>query len=324
LIRKLQTTVFCVVWALAAGRTALADGLPRNWPMAPIELEHHLEKEQFTILEVKGAGGGVTGASKLKIALPGVPEVKVKWKAVPQKSLDGWNNSPRKELASYEVQKWFLDENDYVVPTAAPYCIPLDAYKSISPEPIPSIKGSSCVLGIVALWLSDVDAPVRFWNPERFQSDALFARNMADFNLLTYLVDHRDGRQGNLLVSTDAADPRVFAVDNGISFEGFPWNFFVTNWNKIRVPWLNRKSVDRLRSVDKAKLDRLGTIVELASDKDGVLHVVPSGPNMNPKKGVRQNAGRVQFGLSSKEIRELDERRRELLDDVDKGRMKVR
>jgi hypothetical protein len=307
LIRKLPvfmfSLAFSVVAAVAAAPGARADGLSRNWPMPPNQLERRLADEDFTILEVQSAGGGVT--------------------VFPPRDLDGWNNSPRKELACYEIQKWFLDENDYVVPTAETHCIPLAAYKPISATPVASVKDTSCVLGIVAVWLSDVDAPEKFWNPERFKADPLFARNMADFNLLTYRVDHRDGRRGNLLVSTDAADPRGFAVDNGIAFGPFPWNFFVPNWNKIRVPWLNHQSVDRLRKVDRAMLDRLGIIVELAPDKDGVLHVVPSGPNMRPSKGVRQASGHVQLGLEREEIDELEKRIRKLLADVDKGRIAV-
>lgn len=328
MILQRSTVVHSVLPALLlAGlpvSSAFAEGLPRNWPMGSKEIEHHLESGQFTIKEVKSAGGGVTGASKLKIAFPDGAEVKVKWKAVPPGGLDGWNNSPRKELAAYEVQKWFLDENDYVVPTAVPYCIPLDAYKAISPTPVASVKGTKCVLGILSVWLSDVDAPLKFWNPERFKSDPLFARNMADFNLLTYLVDHRDGRQGNLMVSTDPSDPRVFAVDNGIAFEGFPWNFFVTNWNKIRVPYLNRRSIDRLRTIDRARMDKLETIIEVALDKDGVYHVVQPGPDLQPSKGVREPNGHIQFGLTRKEIDKLEKRVKTLLADVDKGRIKVK
>jgi len=320
-MRKPVPAVAASLFLLVAASRAIADGLPRNWPMPPSELEHHLENEQFRILEVKGAGGGVTGASRCKIELPGGEVVKVKWKAMPPRRLDGWNNAPRKELATYELQKFFLDENDYVVPTSEPYCVPIEAYRVINATPLASVKDTRCVLGIVSVWIDDVDAPKKFWDPKRFQSDPKFARSMADFNLLTYLVDHRDGRQGNLLVSKDAADPRVFAVDNGIAFDPFPWNFFVTNWNKIRVPWFNHTTIDRLRKVDRAKLDTLGVVAELAPDNDGILHVVAKGPNIDPTKGVRNAGGHVQFGLKKKEIDGLEKRIRKVLADVDAGRM---
>jgi hypothetical protein len=320
----LAITFACVLGiSLAGAGGAAASELPRNWPMSPDELERLLANEEFKIDEVKSAGGGVTGASKLLIEFHDGKKVKVKWKAVPPK-YDGWNNSPRKELAAYEVQRLFLDPNDFVVPTSVPYCIPLKAYDQIRARSVASVKGTSCVLGVISVWMNDVDAPEEFFDKKRFKSDEKYARSMADMNLLGYLIEHKDGRQGNLLVSTIAEDPRVYAVDNGISFDPFPWNFFVTNWHKIRVPFLNRASVDRLRSVDRARLDRFGVLVEMAADSNGVFHVVPAGPNMNPKKGVRLAAGRIQAGLTRHEIDDVEERIKELLEEIDEGEIKVR
>ena len=321
--RKLRIE-FVLASLLAIPGIAAADGLPRNWPMTPAELEVRFRQQDFKILEVKGAGGGVTGASKLKIEYPDGKVLKVKWKAVPAKSADGWNNSPRKELAAYEVQRWLVDEDDFIVPTLAPHCLSMEEYKPISRDAKPSLTKTSCELGIVAVWLDDVTAPKKFFDAKRFARDPLYARYMADFNLLTYLVDHRDGRQGNLLLSTDASDPRVYAVDNGIAFGPLPWNFLVPNWNKIRVPWLRRESIDRLRKVDKAKLDALGVVAELETDSNGMLHVVAPGPNMDDDIGVRRRDNRVQFGLTEDEIEDVQKRIKTLLKNVDSGKQPVR
>lgn len=316
----------CLSSFFSFAAVASADGLPKNWPMAPSELETRFTTQDFVIKEVKGAGGGVTGASKLKIEYPDGKVLKVKWKAVPEKSADGWNNSPRKELAAYEVQRWLVDENDFIVPTLAPYCIPMEAYKPISKDAKPSFPNSSCELGLIAIWIDDVTAPKTFWDAKRFAKDPLYARYMADFNLLTYLLDHRDGRQGNLLLSTDPADPRVFAVDNGISFDPFPWNFLVPNWDEIRVPWLRRETVERLRKVKEDQIEALGVVAELEIDPAGRYRPVKPTRNFDDedKKGFRRRGDRIQFGLTDDEIDDLENRIEKLLDRVDNGKQPVR
>jgi hypothetical protein len=244
----------CLCVAVSFAGQAAAE-LPRNWPLPPSELEKRFWDQDFKIQEVKGAGGGVTGASKLKIEFPDGKVVKVKWKAVPPLKADGWNNSPRKEIATYVMQRFVVDEDDYMIPTVAPHCLSVEEYKVIDPRPKPSVKGSSCVLGLVAIWMEDLDAPWPFFDEKLFESDPKYARFLSDMNVVLYLVDHRDGRRGNLLRSTDKSDPRVYAVDNGIAFDTFPWNMLVPNWNEIRVPWLARQTVERLRKIGRLDLE---------------------------------------------------------------------
>jgi hypothetical protein len=158
---------------------------------------------------------------------------------------------------------------------------------------------------------------------ERFAKDPHFGQHLSDMNLVTYLVDHRDGRNGNFLMSTDPSDPRVFAIDNGIAFEGFPWNFFVPNWNVIRVPWLRAEPIARLRALPEEEIDRLGTLFDMNADAQGVLRLAPPTAPLDPKKGVRIAPGRVQLGLTAKELDALKERVHDLLADVDAGKIKV-
>lgn len=317
------TLAFAIAIAATVSTAANAE-LPSNWPMAPSDLERRLATQDFQVLEVKGAGGGVTGASRLKVRYGDGTELKVKWKPVPQGSADGWNNSPRKEMAAYEVQRWLVDEKDFLVPTLAPHCLTFDEARPIDPRARASLKGSKCVLGMVAVWLADVTAPETFYDAGRFANDPDYARFVSDFNVLTYLIEHKDGRRGNLLLSTAAGQPRVFAVDNGIAFDPFPWNFLVTNWNSIRVPWLRRETVERLRKVDRAALDRLGVVAELELNADGIYETVAPGPNFDDDDGVRRRGNRVQFGLTEDEIEDVGERLQSLLKKVDSGRIAVR
>lgn len=313
-----------VLALLGTGPTAGAGGVPRNWPLPPAELERRFAEQDFRILEVKGAGGGVTGASRLTIEFPDGQVLKVKWKAVPRPSGDDWNNSPRKELAAYEIQRWIVEPEDFLVPTIAPYCIPLDQYGVIDPRTPATFRHSNCVLGMVAVWLEDVEAPWPFFDEERFGRDPRYARFMADFNVLTYLVDHRDGRRGNLLRSNDDDDPRVYAVDNGIAFSPFPWNFLVPNWSRMRVPWIRKETVERLRKIDDDDLEALGVLAELQTDGVGRLHPATKTANMDEDDGVRVRGTRVQFGLTEEEIEDLEERLEDLLEDVDEGDLAVR
>jgi hypothetical protein len=314
------------VAAVVAGTPGIGvtDPLPRNWPLPPSELEHRFEREPFTITEVESVGAASTGALKLELRFADGKAIDVKWKAVREDALDHWNNSPRRELASYRIQQFFLDEHDYVVPTCALRCIAVDAYGPIQANAKPTLENSRCVLGLLSVWLKDVDAPEPFFDRERFARDERYARGLADLNLLTYLIDHRDGKRTNLLTSTDETDPRSFSVDNGISFESFPWNMDATNWNELHVPWLRKQSVDRLRGVDAARLAELGVVAELVTDQNGVLRLTEPGANMTPHHGVRVKDGRIQIGLTGEGIDELRKRIAKLLRRVDDGEIPVR
>jgi hypothetical protein len=303
---------------------AAAGDVPRNWPLPPADLENRFWDQDFKINEVKGAGGGVTGASRLKIEYPDGKVVKVKWKAVPHSKADGWNNSPRKEIAVYVMQRFVVDMNDFMIPTVAPHCLTMEEYKAIEPDAKPSFKGINCVLGLIAIWMEDLEAPWPFFEEELFKKDPRYARFLSDMNVVLYLVEHRDGRQGNLLRSTDLSDPRVYAVDNGIAFDTFPWNMLVPNWNEIRVPWLAKETVERLRKIDDDELETaLGVVAEMETDSSGGLRLVTPTNNLNPKEGVRRTDRRIQFGLTVDEIEDVEERLEQLLADVDSGKIKV-
>jgi hypothetical protein len=337
--RRALLTTLAILLAVAAGchRPAIdaawrppvraaqvVDPAPdNNWPLSPEEAERLLARARIDFTSMEATKRGVSGAVKADIAFPDEGRrVRVKWKRAPRR-LDGWNNNPRKEIATYVVQKWFLEPKDYVVPTTTLRCVPLAAYRRLAPKATESIEGTGCVLGTLSLWLERVTEPDRPYEPERFATDAHYAYHLSNFNVLAYLVRHRDGRSGNILVAEDEANRRVFAVDNGITFGGLIFNFLTTNWDVIRVPAIRREVVRRLRAVDRKALASLATLVELQSDATGMLLPVDAGPPLDPERGVRVADGRVQMGLTTAEIDAVAHRIAALLGRVDDGSLAV-
>lgn len=300
--------------------TAVADPF-YNWPGRPDALEHRLIEQHFEARRVVGAGGGVTGAQKATLYFPSDgTELTVKWKMVPH-SLDGWNNSPRKELAAYQIQKWFLDLEDYVVPTTVLHCRRMEEIRDKSIRP--TVEGTNCVLFVLSVWLKNVTVPDRLYDEERFRVDAHYAYHMANFNVLTVLIDHRDGRKGNFLVSKNDQDRRVYSVDNGISFNSWIWNYFVYNWEDLHVPAVPKTTVERLRRLTDQDYQSLGVVVEMRLDENGVFYQVPPGPSLDPDEGARFDHGVIQFGLTESEIDEVRDNVEDLLEEVDEGEVAV-
>ena len=295
-----------------------------NWPVPPEEAERLFGHAPFELVSAKPTSEGVAGAQKAEVFFPNDgPRLLAKWKVAPRGTCDSWNNNPRKEIACYAVQRWFLDATDYVVPAVALRAIPLEVYRRVDPEATPTIDGTDCVIGVLALWLQHATPPDRLYDPERFLSDHPYAYHLSNLNVLTYLVDHRDGRKGNILAADDESNRRGFAIDNGISFGAWIWNFLTTNWNVIRVPAIRRTVVERLRRVDAARLEALGWLAELRADADGGMCLVEATQPIDPFRGARVEPGRVQLGLTTVEIAGVAERIATLLDDVDRGALAV-
>ena len=221
--------------------------------------------------------------------------------------LDGVNNSPRRELAAYAVQTLFLEPEDYVVPTTVARCSPMERWRAFHTDGEPQLPRSDCILVVAALWLDDVTVPEIVYDKARFLEDPVYARYLADFNLFAYLVDHRDGRSGNVLVSKEEDRRQVFAIDNGISF-GPSWPFYnwlVPNWNVLRVAALRRESVERLRRIEREDLDSLLVVQELRDDGTGHYFDVEPGRSLDDDRGAVARDGIVQFGLTDDEIGDL-------------------
>ncbi len=300
--------------------SAPSPGPGTNWVLPPDGLLKRLRYEEFEIRSLKETASGKTGALKARLFFPadGV-EFDVKWKAVPHATADGWNNSPRKELAAYALQQLFLDPEDYVVPTVTLRCVPLETSRLQAPKAVVNVEGTRCVLGVMSIWLRNVASPDRLYDEGRFLEDPNYAYHMANLNLLTYLIDHRDWHESNILVSSDSGNRRVFAVDNGIAFDSWVYKFWVSHWNSIRVPALRKESIDRLRDATRSELDKLGVLIQMEIDENRILRPVAADVNWEPSKGARVLPGMIQLGLTESEIDGLAERMQELLEEVDAG-----
>jgi hypothetical protein len=296
--------------ALMPGASAAQRSGPNgNLPLPPETLRLRLQDDEFEVVGDKYAGGGVMGAQKvtLKFRRDGFT-TEAKWKATPTGG-DAWNSSPRREIASYAVQQLFLDPDDYVVPPVAARCIPLDVYKAIDAEAKPNLDHGRCVFGALSAWMQNVKPPDEpILDEHRFHDDPRYAYYFGNLNLLSYLIKHKDTKPGNILISTDPSNPQLFSVDNGIAFGHTLFNFFALHFNRLVVGGVPKRSIERLRQVTRADLDKLGVVGELRDDGSGVLRSVPASANIHPDQGVRQFADGIQFGLTREEIAAVWER----------------
>ena len=296
-----------------------------NWPVHPDQVETILAEARAEIVELKRGVAGTTGAVKATYRFPEHDDIEftVKWKKVPE-DLDGINNAPRKELAAYEIQKLFLSPEDYVVPTSVTRCARLEFYRQlVDPKGEATLSGSRCVLGIASVWLDDVTLPDPLFDDAEFRRDPTRAYYLANLNLFTYLVAHHDGREGNFLMAKNPKRPQFFSVDNGVSLGGLFYNWFVPNWNSIRVPALRKASIDKLRAVEREDLAFLEVVAELELDENGIYKNVTPGKSLDPDRGALHRGTTVQFGLTEGEIDDVFERIRSLIDDVDAGVIQV-
>jgi len=296
-----------------------------NWPVPPEQAMELLRSRHYDIRAVKRTKSGTGGAMKVRMHFGSLNrDLDFKVKLVPQ-SLGGINNSPRREMAAYSVQTLFLDPPDYLVPATAVHCSALERWREVHGNDEPQLPGSNCVMIAASLWLTDVTLPDAVYDKQRFLKDPVYAGYLADFNLLTYLVDHRDGRRGNVLISKEDDRRQVFAIDNGVSF-GPMWpfyNWFVPNWNVLRVAALRKSSVDRLRPLERKDLDFLLAVQELRDNGSGHYVNVERGPLLDDNGGVQARDGIVQFGLTRREVDDIWHRVRTLIERVDEGHIPV-
>jgi hypothetical protein len=284
-----------------------------------------VRSRSYDVRDVKRTEAGTGGAMKVRVHIGSLNrDLDFKIKKVPP-DLAGINNSPRREMAAYSVQTLFLDPPDYLVPATAVRCPALERWREVHGKGEPQIPGSNCVMISASLWLTGITLPDAVYDKQRFLEDPVYARYLADFNLLTYLVDHRDGRRGNILVSKEDDRRQVFAIDNGVSF-GPMWplyNWFVPNWNVLRVAALRKSSVDRLRPLERKDLDFLLAVQELRDNGSGHYVDVERGPLLDDNGGVQARGGIVQVGLTRGEIDDVWHRVRTLIERVDEGRIPV-
>jgi len=293
-----------------------------NWPVEPLKAALLMKRAEYEVLSVEAAGAGTTRPEKGELRFPETgDQFSVKGKLV-SPALDGFNNSPRKELAAWKLQFLFLDPVDFTVPSTVLRCVPLETWKERHDSGTPVIPGTKCMLSNVTIWMQNVTVPDELYEEERFLNDLNYAYHLANFNIFAYLINLRDNRKGNVLVSKDDSNRRVFAVDNGVSFGTIWYNWFYPptySWREISVPALPRQSIDRLQKLGREDLDFLMVVAQLEADSDGILRTVQSGAPIDPKKGVRLDGTTVQFGLTADEVDDVWKRIESLVKSVNAG-----
>jgi hypothetical protein len=283
-------------------------------------IERRLTVEPLVVLDERGSRAEGDRTSRVVLTYPDSSVMVVKW----AKSAPGggtFNNEPRYEIAAYLLQKLFLDESDYVVPPTLPRAVPLTWLKQYDSGATPTFDNTTSVVMVMQYWLQQV-TPDKFYDQPRLEADTVYARHFGDFNILTYLIRHNDANVGNFLISQNAENPRVFSVDNGVAFRS-PISNRGYEWRDIKVKKLPRATVERLRKITPEDLQRALGIVAHFEIRENELVAAEPAANPNPGRGVRRTEQFVQFGLTTAEIRDVENRLRDLIKRLDEGKIAV-
>ena len=297
------------------------EGDARCLPVA--RAEKLLEDGELRVVNVAGAGSSTAGALTMWLEFPSAGlTLKAKWKESAHGG-SALNNEPRKELAAYALQKLFLEPEEYVVPPTQARCIPLDYYQVQVRPARPTFSNTGCVLGVLAYWIDGL-RELHGFDAARFADDVKYREAIANLNLLTYLLDHRDTRAANFLISKDKDEPRVFSIDNGLALSGLynPRAAFMHEWEHIIVPKVPHAKIERLRRLTRADLDRLGTVAEFAVH-GGQLDAIATTAAFDGDHGVREKDGVIQLGLTRAEIDGIASRLKALIERVDAGKLEA-
>ena len=195
---------------LALGGMATSNAQDVNITAPVPELERMLDDDPFTIVAAEisrpKAKGDITLKAQLSFAGREPLTVKLR-KAEP--GADEFNDVPRYDLAAYELQKFFLDPPEYVVPPTALRMVPLAEFLKYSPDVKPTFPGADEVVAVVQYWLHDIKVIADVLDPATFDTDAVYARHIGQLNILTYLIKHRDSNAGNFLIGKQAPAKRI-------------------------------------------------------------------------------------------------------------------
>ena len=303
---------------LATATATVAQDSNMIYPVSMIE--QRLLRDTFRILEVRGSRRVGDRTQRVTISFADSIVMITKWGAAPRNG-EEFNNQPRYEVAAYDIQKLFLNEDDYVVPPTIMRAFDAPWFNAIKPDVSATFGNTNSIIAVVQFWLSNVRGDSVF-DLKRFDRDTVYARHLGNLNILTYLIKHNDANAGNVLVSANTVNPRMFAVDNGVAF-GIEESDRGTEWRDLRVPRIPAYTVERLRKITREELDRtLGTVAEYEI-RDKQLFAVEPTENFSKGRGVRRKDNRIQFGLTKLEIDGVEQRLKNLLKRVDDGKLKT-
>lgn len=287
---------------------------------APVAvIEGRLRDQAFDVMQQAGSRfkGDRTSHGLLKFADSSYMDVKLA-KAPP--GGEAFNNQPRYEIAAYVLQKLFLDEPDYVVPPTVVRMVSAEHYERITgASSEPTFGDPNSVLLVLQYWTLDVTSKGVF-DKKRAERDTAYARHLGDLNVLTYLIRQRDANAGNILISADSLHPRLFSVDNGVSFNS-PASNRGTEWSTLRVKRLGRATVARLQRIRSEDLTQaLAVLAQFERQGGQYVAVEPTG-NLDAYRGVRRTDDVLQLGLTGGEIDGVRERLEWLLGRIRDGKV---
>ena len=314
-MHRLPGLVASLLLSVAATATAQDANITR--PIA--ELERLLAAEPLVIHEAKisrpNAKGDIT--LRAEVSFGGSEPIRVKLRKA-EPGADSFNNVPRYDVAAYELQKLFLDPEEYLVPPTALKMVPLADFQKHSPDVHRTFPNADQVVAVVQYWLSDIVSIPDVYDAERFANDPLYARHIGQLNMLTYMIRHRDSNQGNFLLGKAERGARVFSIDHGVAFASEESDRGDV-WKNMRVNRVPADAVERLRKVTLELLtERLAVLAQWRLEGGNYVPVA-NGPNLSENRGVRRNGNDLQMGLNKSEIRAVHRLLTQLLKRVDRG-----
>jgi hypothetical protein len=283
------------------------------------ELERLLAAEPLVIARAEISRPNAKGDITLKadVSFGGAAPIRVKLRKA-EPGANSFNNVPRYDLAAYELQKFFLDPAEYVVPPTNLRMVALADFARYSPGVRRTFPGAEQVLAVVQYWLSDIRSIPDVYDPARFAADPVYARHIGQLNVLTHLIRHRDSNQGNFLIGKAETGARVFSIDHGVAFASDESDRGDL-WKDMRVTRLPADTVERLRKITPELLtERLGVLAQWQL-RDGSYVAAAKGERMSEIRGVRRSGADLQMGLNNSEIREVHRLLEKLLERVDAG-----
>lgn len=313
--------VFVTVLLVSLAATAAAQDENIRQPVEVLEQLLAAEPLVITQAEISrpNAKGDIT--LRAEVSFGGAPPLRVKLRKA-EPGADSFNNVPRYDFAAYELQKLFLDPAEYVVPPTVLRMVPLADFAKYSPGVARTFVAADQVLAVVQYWLSDIKVVADVYSPARFATDPVYARHIAQLNVLTYLIRHRDSNLGNFLLGNAEVGARVFSIDHGVAFASDESDRGDV-WKDMRVNWLPADTVERLRKITPQLLtDRLGVLAQWRLDGRSYVPVA-SGRNLSQNRGVRRAGNELQMGLTKSEIFAVYRLLTKLLDRIDRGEITV-
>ncbi len=311
------TGLFAVPLLLMLVATATAQDLNIRQPVA--DLEKLLAAEPLVIAHAEISRPNAKGDITLRadVSFGGAAPLRVKLRKA-EPGANSFNNVPRYDLAAYELQKLFLDPEEYVVPPTALRMVPLADFARYSPDVKRTFSAADQVVAVVQYWLNDIQSIPDVYDPARFVADPVYARHIGQLNVLTYMIRHRDSNQGNFLLGKAEVGARVFSIDHGVAFASDESDRGDV-WKELRVDRLPADTVARLRLITPQMLtERLAVLAQWRLEGRSYVPV-PNGDNLSEHGGVRRKKNDLQMGLTKGEIREVHKLLTKLLARVDSG-----